>query len=64
MDEIKGYLVDNGVKRNWLAKKLKISDSYLSLILSGDRVPPEWFGNKINKIMNKENKNGEESMGS
>tara|TARA_Y100000401_G_scaffold58141_1_gene46008 strand:+ start:2132 stop:2317 length:186 start_codon:yes stop_codon:yes gene_type:complete len=53
-DKIKQYLVKNGIKQSWLAKRLSISDTYLSLILSGDRVPPEWFESDITNILNKQ----------
>lgn len=52
-DRIKEYLVNNGIKQSWVAKQLSISDTYLSLILSGDRVPPEWFESDINMLLNK-----------
>ena len=49
--DIKSFLEENGVKQVWLADKLNISTSYLSLILSGDRVPPEWFMSKVRVIL-------------
>tara|TARA_Y100000593_G_scaffold32119_1_gene63312 strand:- start:8454 stop:8630 length:177 start_codon:yes stop_codon:yes gene_type:complete len=51
-DKIKQYLVNNGIKQSWVAKQLNISDTYLSMILSGDRVPPEWFESDINTLLN------------
>ena len=62
MSNLRDYLTRNGVKQGWLAKKLNISDSYLSLILSGDRVPPEWFEGGVDSLFNnKEKKDGNEN---
>tara|TARA_Y100001938_G_C8041522_1_gene406403 strand:- start:1025 stop:1201 length:177 start_codon:yes stop_codon:yes gene_type:complete len=54
--KIRDYLEENGIKQVWLADKLNISRSYLSLILSGDRVTPEWFIDKVRLIINGEPK--------
>ena len=56
MDEIKSYLEENGVKQVWLADKLNISESYLSLILSQDRDVPEWWESKVKKVLKWEQK--------
>ena len=44
---IRTFLDDTGRKQVWLSKQLNISTSYLSLILSGLRVPPDWFESKV-----------------
>lgn len=51
MGSIKRYIDDNGLKHTWVANKLGISRSYLSLIFSGTRVAPEWFESKIIKLL-------------
>jgi hypothetical protein len=51
---IRQHLEENGIKQVWLADKLNISTSYLSLILSGGRVPPLWFESRTRDII-KEN---------
>ena len=52
VDDIKRFIDENGVKQVWLANKVGISESYLSLILSEDRVATEWVQNKIINIIN------------
>ena len=54
--EIKEYLEENGIKQVWLAEKLNISTPYLSLILSGERVAPEWWKSKVGGILKKTKK--------
>ena len=51
VDDIKRFIDENGVKQVWLANKVGISESYLSLILSEDRVATEWVQNKIINII-------------
>ena len=51
VDDIKRFIDENGVKQVWLANKVGISESYLSLILSEDRVSTEWVQNKIINII-------------
>lgn len=51
VDDLKAFIDENGVKQVWLAKKIGISESYLSLILSEDRVPTESIISKIKSII-------------
>jgi len=51
VDDLKAFIDENGVKQVWLAKKIGISESYLSLILSEDRVPTESIKSKIKSII-------------
>ena len=52
LGSIKDYIDNHGLKHTWVAKRLGISRSYLSLIFSGTRVAPEWFEGKIVKLLN------------
>ena len=51
MNHIRQYIDENGIKHTWVADRLHISKSYLSLILSGTRTAPQWFEERINKIL-------------
>ena len=56
MDEIKSYLEENGIKHVWLAERLNISESYLSLILSEAREMPEWWESRVREVLKWEQK--------
>ena len=45
--EIKEMIKSRGIKYIWLANKLDISTSYLSLIINNKRTPPKDFSNRI-----------------
>ena len=51
VDDLREFIEKNGVKQVWLARKIGISESYLSLILSEDRVATEWVSSKIIDII-------------
>lgn len=51
MDYIKQHIDNNGIKHTWIADKLQISKSYLSLILSGTRSAPSWFEKEVLKLL-------------
>lgn len=57
MEYIRQHIDNNGIKHTWVADKLSISKSYLSLILSGTRVAPQWFESKVTELL-KINKKG------
>ena len=48
---IKEFIEEHGIKQSWIAKRLKISPSYLSLMLSGDRVLSELVKTKLMDIL-------------
>jgi transcriptional regulator with XRE-family HTH domain len=58
-EEIREYIDGHGIKHTWVAEGLGISKSYLSLILSGSRVAPEWFEPKIIQLLKIGESNGE-----
>ena len=49
--EIKDYMGDHGIKQKWLADKIAVSESYMSRMLSGDRVIPFWMQYRIEKTL-------------
>ena len=51
LDYIRKYIDNNGIKHTWVADKLQISKSYLSLILSGTRTAPSWFEKKVVRVL-------------
>ncbi len=51
VDKIKAYLEENGIMRRWLAKKIYITDPYLSLVLSGERRLTENLRERIEEIL-------------
>tara|TARA_A100000172_G_scaffold80972_1_gene72162 strand:+ start:5242 stop:5481 length:240 start_codon:yes stop_codon:yes gene_type:complete len=44
--EIKDYLSSRGLKYKWLANRIGVSESYMSLLISGKRNWQEGFINK------------------
>ena len=48
---IKEFIEEHGIKQSWVAKRLNISPSYLSLMLSGDRVISDLVKTKIMDIL-------------
>ncbi len=56
LEYIRKHIDNNGIKHTWVADRLEISKSYLSLILSGTRTAPRWFEIKITKILKINNK--------
>tara|TARA_R100001082_G_scaffold22667_3_gene10985 strand:- start:1238 stop:1414 length:177 start_codon:yes stop_codon:yes gene_type:complete len=55
VDDLREFIEKNGVKQVWLANKIGISESYLSLILSEDRVVTESIKTKIKSIIGESN---------
>ncbi len=51
LDNIRHHIDSNGIKHTWVADRLEIAKSYLSLILSGTREAPIWFESRINQIL-------------
>ena len=51
LDYIRKHIDNNGIKHTWVADKLQISKSYLSLILSGTRTAPSWFEKKAVRVL-------------
>ena len=55
VDDLREFIEKYGVKQVWLANKIGISESYLSLILSEDRVVTESIKTKIKSIIGESN---------
>ena len=49
--EIKGFIEEHGIKQSWIAERLNVSPSYLSLMLSGDRVISDLVKTKLMDIL-------------
>lgn len=49
---IKQLVNQSGLKKKYIAGKLKISESYLSLMLSNDRPMPELIEKEIKRLCN------------
>lgn len=51
MEKLKEKIKQSGLKQNFIAKKLGIGDTHLTMMLNGNATMPEDIRNKINELL-------------